>query len=216
MADPASPWQPDAFTLARGNALQHAITNQQGSVIAVDGETTQREVPPAVAAFAAWVRAWPGIRSAGTRRSPAKASTAGRRRDIHEEGRAVDAMIAAPNTPEGNAAGDALSAFLVENADRLGVQGVIWRRTEWFASRTGAAWEPYGGPDPHTSHPHIEFSPEVLSWSAEEMRRRLADVVANPARAAQGQGISAGATMAWVGLGAALAYAVVRWRAGRR
>lgn len=207
----ASRWEPDAFTVARGNALQHVIPNAQGSMIAVDGEATQKAVPPAVAAFAQWVSTWPGIRSTGTRRSPAKPSTAGRVRDLHEEGRAVDAMIAAPNTADGDAVGDALSAFLVQNADRLGVQGVIWRGREWYASRSGPAWELYHGADPHTSHPHIELSPVVASWGAEGMRRRIADVVAHPAEGAPA-GASLVGAFAVAGLGAAIAYAITRWR----
>lgn len=183
MTASATRWQPDAFTLARGEALQGRIPTAFGSAIAVDGEATQKPIPPAVEAFAAWIRTWPGIRSAGTRRSPAKPSTAGRVRDVHEEGRAVDAMIAAPGTPEGDAAGDQLAAFVVENADTLRVQGVIWRGLEWYASRNGPAWEAYAGGDPHTSHPHIELSPEVLRWSADDMRAAIARAVANPARA---------------------------------
>jgi hypothetical protein len=205
-------WEPDAFTVARGNALQGMVPYAPGTEIAVDGEATQRSIPASVAAFAQWITTWPGIRSAGMRRSPAKPSTAGRRRDLHEEGRAVDAMIAASNTPEGDAAGDALSAFLVQNADRLGVQGLIWRGREWYASRSGAAWEPYDGGDPHTSHPHIELSPEALGWSADEMRRRIADVVARPAAGSSSSGGSFVGAFAVAGLGAVIAYAITRWR----
>jgi hypothetical protein len=207
MTTPLDRWAPDDFTRARGDALQRAIPSAQGSVLAHDGEATQREIPPAVRAFAEWVRTWPGIRSAGLGRSPAKASTAGRRRDLHEEGRAVDAMLAAPGTPEGRAAGDALAAFVVENADRLGVQGVIWHGTEWFASNVGPAWEPYDGGDAHTSHPHIELSPAVLAWGAEGMRARIAEVVASPARPSGTSwgAVALGGAMGWA------AWALARW-----
>jgi hypothetical protein len=181
-------WAPDAFTWQRGVVLQGRIPYAAGTTLAADGETTQKPIPPAVQAFGAWLASWPGIRSVGTRRSPAKPSTAGRQRDIHEEGRALDAMIAAPNTAEGNAAGDALAAFLVENADRLGVQGVVWRRREWYSSRTGAAWENYAGADGHTSHPHIELSPAVAGEGGDAMRARIAAVVAAPARPSGGAG----------------------------
>lgn len=177
-------WTPDAFTWQRGVDLQGRIPYAPGSTIAADGEATQKPIPPAVTAFAEWVARWPGIRSAGKARSPAKASTAGRVRDVHEEGRAVDAMLSAPGTPEGNAAGDALASFLVANADRLGVQGVIWRRREWYASRVATAWEDHLTGDPHTSHPHIELSPAVAGESADAMRARIAAVMAAPARAA--------------------------------
>ncbi len=221
-----STWEPDAFTRERGEFFQRKIPFQQGSLVAVDGEETQKPIPPAVQAFAAWIRTWPGIRSAGTRRSPKKPSTAGRRRDLHEEGRAVDAMIAEPDTPAGNAAGDALSNLLVRNADRLGVQGVVWRRVEWYTSPIAGAWEPYVGSSPHVDHPHIELSPAVLAWSGEEMQRRIADVMANPARPPSDAPPAPLATMAgampsssavpWI-LGAALlAAGFVAYRARRR
>lgn len=205
-------WEPDAFTRARGDMFQRQIPFQQGTVLAADGETTQKPIPPAVQAFAEWVRTWPGIRSAGTRRSPPKASTAGRRRDLHEEGRAIDAMIVAPNTAAGNAAGDALSNFLVQNADRLGLQGVIWRRTEWYTSTIATAWENYAGENPHVDHPHIELSPLVLNWSAEEMRRRIADVLANPARPG---GMAASSVAPWIIAASLLAAGLIVYRSRR-
>lgn len=208
-----SRWEPDAFTRARGDAFQRRIPFEQGSVLVADGETTQKPIPAPVQAFAEWIRTWRGIRSAGTRRSPAKPSTAGRRRDLHEEGRAVDAMIAAPNTPDGNAAGDALSNFLVRNADRLGVQGVIWRRTEWYTSPIGSAWEAYAGENAHVDHPHIELSPLVLRWSADEMRRRIADVLADPSMPAGER--SAASMVPWIIAGSILASGLIVYRVRR-
>lgn len=211
-------WTPDTFTWQRGVELQGRIPYAPGSTIAADGEATQKPIPPTVAAFAEWVTRWPGIRSAGKVRSPAKPSTAGRVRDVHEEGRAVDAMLAAPGTPEGVAAGDALAAFLVQNADRLGVQGVIWRRREWYASRVATAWEDYDRGDPHTSHPHIELSPAVASESADAMRARIAAVIANPARPAAGAsparpaaGASPWGALAFGGAVTAAAWWLARW-----
>ncbi len=209
MSAPAARWQPDAFTFARGVALQGRIPAAFGSTIAADGEATQKPIPPAVDAFAAWVRTWPGVRSAGTRRSPPKPSTAGRIRDVHEEGRAVDAMIALPGTSEGDVAGDALAAFVVENADTLGVQGVIWRGTEWYATHIGPAWEAYAGGDPHTSHPHVELSPAVLAWSADDMRRAIAHAVTDPARP---QGFAWSALLAGGAFAAAAWWLATRWR----
>lgn len=203
-------WVPGAFTRARGDALQGAIPAALGSRIAVDGEASQKPIPPAVAAFAAWVGTVPGFVSGGTRRSPPKPSTAGRVRDVHEEGRAVDAMLRDPASPEGIDAGTRLATFLVENADALRVQGVIWRGTEWYATRSGAAWEDYDGADAHTSHPHIEFSPDVLAWSAADMNAALARAIANPARPAAGFPwgalLAGGATVALAWWGAR------RWR----
>lgn len=209
MTAPVDRWAPGPFTWQRGVELQGRIPYAPGSTIAADGETTQKPISPAAATFAEWVTRWPGIRSAGKARSPAKPSTAGRVRDVHEEGRAIDAMLAAPGTPEGNAAGDALAAFLVENADRLGVQGVIWRRREWYASRVLSAWEDYDRGDPHTSHPHIELSPAVAGESAAAMRARIAAVVAAPARPAPSA--SPWSAVAFGGAVAGAAWWLARW-----
>lgn len=170
----AGPWSPDAATVARGNALQGTIPYGGGSEIVSAQEETQKSIPDPVRTFAEWIRTWPGVRSAGMRRSPAKPATPGRRRDLHEEGRAVDAMIIDYGSPLANQQGDALAAFLVRHADLLRVQGVVWRRLEWYASTSGAAWEPYSGPSAHVDHVHIELSPEVLRWTPEEMTRRIA------------------------------------------
>ncbi|MEI7447948.1 MAG: hypothetical protein WCK28_23875, partial [Burkholderiales bacterium] len=148
-----------------------------------------------------------GVRSVGTRRSPAKASTAGRERDLHEDGRGADVMIAAPATPQGDATGDALAALLISHADRLGVQLVIWRGTEWAASRVGAAWEDYTGAEFHRDHVHVELSPEVATWPAGTMRARLAEVAALPSSSSSGGGGLSGGVLLFL---AALAMLLAR------
>ena len=55
--------------------------------------------------------------------------------------------------------GDRLASFFITNADRLGVQYVIWYRQVWFP---GSGWSSYGGGggDPasdHTNHVHISI-----------------------------------------------------------
>lgn len=55
--------------------------------------------------------------------------------------------------------GDRLASFFVTNADRLGVQYVIWYRQVWFP---GSGWRSYGGAggDPasdHTNHVHLSI-----------------------------------------------------------
>ena len=86
----------------------------------------------------------------------------GRSRSIHGEGRAVDIFIPLdPAQPLGadNAKGDVVARWLVENAEAIGVQSIIWDRTRWKA--TGADARCYGGRHPHHDHLHVE-----LSWAA--------------------------------------------------
>ena len=50
--------------------------------------------------------------------------------------------------------GNNLAAFLIRNADRLGVYYVIWNRQVWFPA-TG--WKSYSGPSTHTDHVHVSM-----------------------------------------------------------
>ncbi|MEV0153105.1 hypothetical protein AB0H57_05105 [Micromonospora sp. NPDC050686] len=50
--------------------------------------------------------------------------------------------------------GNNLAAFLLRNADRLGIYYVIWNRQIWFPA-TG--WRSYSGPSDHTDHVHVSL-----------------------------------------------------------
>ncbi|BCL15379.1 coiled-coil domain-containing protein [Micromonospora sagamiensis] len=50
--------------------------------------------------------------------------------------------------------GNNLTAFLVRNADRLGIYYVIWNKQIWFPA-TG--WKSYSGPSDHTDHVHVSM-----------------------------------------------------------
>ncbi|MEU0237616.1 lytic transglycosylase domain-containing protein [Nocardiopsis sp. NPDC006198] len=50
--------------------------------------------------------------------------------DDHGAGRACDFMTA-PNTPDGNANGDALAMWAIANHEQLGIDYVIWRQSIW-------------------------------------------------------------------------------------
>ena len=50
--------------------------------------------------------------------------------------------------------GNNLAAFLIRNADRLGIYYVIWNRQIWFPA-TG--WRSYSGPSNHTDHVHMSL-----------------------------------------------------------
>ncbi|MEU3452334.1 hypothetical protein ABZ671_01825 [Micromonospora sp. NPDC006766] len=50
--------------------------------------------------------------------------------------------------------GNNVAAFLIRNADRLGIYYVIWNRQIWFPA-TG--WKSYSGPSDHTDHVHMSL-----------------------------------------------------------
>ncbi|WDZ86492.1 coiled-coil domain-containing protein [Micromonospora cathayae] len=77
----------------------------------------------------------------------------------HPKGRACDWSLqnkgfSSWDTMDERKYGNNLSAFLVRNADRLGVYYVIWNKLIWFPA-TG--WSSYSGPSDHTDHVHVSL-----------------------------------------------------------
>ncbi len=82
------------------------------------------------------------------------------RMSVHGTGRAIDIHIPTINGNADNAAGDPIGNWLIANAEAIGVQYIIWDRTQWTASRPdGSKSRRYGGAHPHNDHLHVELSP---------------------------------------------------------
>lgn len=79
---------------------------------------------------------------------------------VHGTGRAIDIMIPMKSGRANSTAGDPIANFLVQNAEKIGVQFIIWNRNSWSASRSKPKLRSYGGPVPHTDHIHVELSPD--------------------------------------------------------
>lgn len=157
-------WVPSTATREAGERarVSHSIPEA-----VADG--VQLAASPALDALArVLTREVRGVTSVGRRRPSDR--LAGASRDPHRLGVAGDAMIRDDGTRE--AVGDALAAWLVEHAETLGVQYVLWSNFEWSASRIGPRWERYTGSDPHHDHVHFELSPEGRALGAAEMERR--------------------------------------------
>ncbi|MCY1141522.1 hypothetical protein OWR29_26290 [Actinoplanes sp. Pm04-4] len=79
----------------------------------------------------------------------------------HPTGQACDWMMTGGREASGlqKAHGDAMAAWVVANADRLGIRYVIWFRMIWTPDDGWHPYNnPYGGNDPsgwHTNHVHI-------------------------------------------------------------
>lgn len=86
---------------------------------------------------------------------------------VHGTGRAIDVMIPMVGGDADNAAGDQLANYLVANAERIGVQFIIWDRNSWNPSRSVPKLRAYNGPNPHIDHIHVELSPEAARRETE-------------------------------------------------
>jgi hypothetical protein len=75
----------------------------------------------------------------------------------HGTGRAVDLAIPTIDGGADNERGDAVATWLVEHSGDIGVQLIIWDRGVWLGSDPGSV-KPYGGPDPHVDHLHVELT----------------------------------------------------------
>lgn len=79
----------------------------------------------------------------------------------HPAGLAADFMV--PLTPAGRAQGQALATYAQQNANRLGVDYIIWYQRIWSTSRAAEGWRPMedrGGPtENHLDHVHINVKP---------------------------------------------------------
>ncbi|MEZ4375248.1 MAG: MYXO-CTERM sorting domain-containing protein [Polyangiaceae bacterium] len=80
---------------------------------------------------------------------------------VHGTGRALDIMIPVVGADQDadNDAGDPVGNWLIENAEAIGIQYMIWDQWSWNASRAaGSKDRAYTGPNPHVDHLHVELS----------------------------------------------------------
>ncbi len=96
---------------------------------------------------------------------------------VHGTGRALDIMIPTDGGEADNDAGDAIGNWLIENAEAIGIQLIIWDLYTWQAARApGEKGKDYGGQHPHHDHLHIELSVE----HADETENWFEDLVEPP------------------------------------
>ncbi|MFC7529547.1 coiled-coil domain-containing protein [Actinoplanes sp. GCM10030250] len=78
----------------------------------------------------------------------------------HPKGRACDWSLqksgfSAAHNDDMMRYGNDLTAFLVRNADKLGIYYVIWYKQIWFPATN--EWRSYSGPSDHTDHVHVSM-----------------------------------------------------------
>lgn len=162
--------------------MRGVIPNVQGTPLTSDSVAdVQRPITPGARALREFIGQRWGVtvgapRGASVRKPLRNTDGTLRRRDVHEEGRALDVMI------RSRAQGEEIANYLASNALELGLQYIIWDGLELSSSTYGAAWEPYGSSsdrdqwgrarNPHTDHVHVEISPAFAADGA-AMRARL-------------------------------------------
>ena len=88
---------------------------------------------------------------------------------LHGTGRALDIMIPlagpyADDNAADNDLGDPIGNWLIENAEQIGIQLIIWDQWSWGPHRdAGAKERSYGGAHPHHDHLHVELTPEAAA-----------------------------------------------------
>ena len=78
---------------------------------------------------------------------------------LHGVGRALDIMLPPIEGEADNDLGDPIAHYLIENAQRIGIQTIIWDRTIWRVSNSPREHE-YTGVNPHVDHLHVEINVE--------------------------------------------------------
>ncbi len=79
---------------------------------------------------------------------------------VHATGRAIDIHIPLDGGQADNDLGDPLANWLLEHAEEIGVQSIIWDRWIWSPSRSSRS-RAYTGAHPHHDHLHVELTPEA-------------------------------------------------------
>lgn len=78
---------------------------------------------------------------------------------MHGTGRALDLFVPLDGGQADNDLGDPIAAWLIANAESIGIQLIIWDRSIWSTSRS-TRHRSYGGAHPHHDHLHIELTAE--------------------------------------------------------
>ncbi len=92
---------------------------------------------------------------------------------LHGTGRALDIMIRTkPGGGARNALGDEIGNWLIKHSKEIGVQYIIWDRTQYKSYASGRKDSYYGGVSPHYDHLHVELTNKAArrntSWFTNE------------------------------------------------
>lgn len=176
-------WEPSPEARMVGESLQGAYAYERGSMTSPTSSVVQRSPGAGTRALASFIRDRWSLSSAGMQRAASMSSSAQRadgswrRRDLHEDGRAIDAMIGTDR-----AKGAAIADWCIINAANIGLQYLVFDGVDWCVSTVGAAFEPvptsqdraaWGrAVDYHRDHVHIELT-SAMAADGDAMRAAL-------------------------------------------
>lgn len=161
-------WTPSPTARVAGESATVRYTNP---TVIQPGEAAQKPIAPYALGLSRALReAFPFLTGAGLARASDRRNQVGQRRDVHEEGRALD--LGVPRAIRATPQGDEVADWIVMHADLLGVQGVVWRGTDWFPERA-MRWRQRTTASDHDDHLHVEISAEAALWPESEARRRV-------------------------------------------
>lgn len=124
---------------------------------AADGSSCSRGHLPGTVKLGEYIKsAFPGVSLIGgyaCRYNTANTSQT----STHGVGWALDIHIPMDNGAADNTIGDPIANWLISNAGTLGVQYLIWDRTDYLTSGTSRV-ATYTGPNPHVDHIHVELA----------------------------------------------------------
>jgi hypothetical protein len=142
-SDIRSRWQPVSVTAPNGVGTYDGVAGERCSGGLKPGSKQLGSMLDG--RFVSEITRWDGY--------ACRANTANRRQlSVHAVGRALDLFTRK---------GDPVANYLITNSNVLGVQMVIWNRTVWRITASGARSKAYTGPNPHTDHVHVELTREA-------------------------------------------------------
>ena len=98
---------------------------------------------------------------------------------MHGTGRALDIYVNVADGEADNDLGDPIANYLVQNASRIGVQYILWDRTQWRGWHHGRKDASYNGAHAHHDHLHVELTVE----GANQQTLWFTDPAGNPSPA---------------------------------
>ncbi len=107
--------------------------------------------------------------------------------DPHQAGYAIDFEVPRGHRAQQDPAwGGQIANYLLEHANELGVQTIIWGRRIWVSTPNGPRFGDYTGALDHYDHVHVELTPSAASmrlpiYADLARRARLPSAAASPA-----------------------------------